>query len=241
MAELKNKDLKKFARLIGTKNLNKPVDFDVFDRRFKSIYRPENNRDRRSELAFEWFNFLKYSDFLHPSTRLALFFGNTLEDVNKVLGLSSVRTLIYRDIKTLENRIGFDFIDKVVNRPIKQSDFELIHTLKVEYNYDVNVTKSNNESSLFNKINVDLNKYRLNREFVEGVDDEEFTEFLDILKIFSKPYQVFMKSLIDDEYFGYVKYLLNTDDNRLSEVDLNRKGLLLLKLRLLSDGDSLNE
>lgn len=237
---MKNKDLKKFARLIGTKNLNKPVDFDVFDRRFKSIYRPENNQNRRSELAFEWFNFLKYSDFLHPSTRLSVFFGIPLEEVNKVLGLNSARTLIYRDIQTLDKRLGFDVIEKVVSRPIKTSDFELINSLKTEYNFDENISKNNEDVNVLTKINVDLSKYRLNREFNEEIDDEEFNDFLDILKIFSKPYQMFMKSLIDDEYFGYAKYLLTTDDNRLSELDLHRKGLILLKLRLMSEGDGIN-
>lgn len=230
---MRNKDLKEFARLVGHKNLDKLVDPELFGRKFLTVYRVKTNKEKRMKLAWEWYSFLKYSDFLHKTTRLGIFFGISNKIIEEQLNLTSVRTIIYRDILELDDKLGFNFIDKLVDGVIKDEDFDYIESMKIEYNFYKNISEQTDNFK--NQFSLNFNEGVFSRAFNQTISDEEFEDFIKLFKIFSIPYQEYIRENLDDEYIGYVEYLLSTNDDRLSEIDRMRKEFMIISLKLNTD------
>lgn len=226
---MSTKDIKDIVKLSNTRN------FSGFKRGLVRYFRKEYTREELEErdydiFLWEYFNLFNEYDILKDISYLHIIKGVSYEDITKLrdINKNTIRTTIYREVQWLLNEIGYNPLEEVKEgEEITQSHWETLKELRNSYN----IRELNTEDNL-RAFDLDFSVGDFDRGFNRNLQEDDFSELVEVLKYYSKPYRKFLEGNISDKYKGYVNHLLTTDKSELTDLDKDRRETLKHELML---------
>lgn len=219
---MKTQDLKNFLNLSGGRRNPLILDSVLSSRGYDS------NKIKTLQI---YLDLLKNSSILSPISYD--FHINNLNykqimkkyDVNK----GQVGNTISRDTKKIEKEIGVDIFEEVSSKNITMQTLNFYN----KYLKELKNKYKKEKNSLTEQILIDLDEYFPNN--VEDKPDMTKQDLLNILtriQSLSKPYLQLLLDTAEPTHLGYIKYLIESEDDKLSEEDLIIKKVIKDKLFL---------
>ena len=219
---MKTQDLKNFLNLSGGRRNPLILDSVLSSRGYDS------NKIKTLQI---YLDLLKNSSILSPISYD--FHINNLNykqimkkyDVNK----GQVGNTISRDTKKIEKEIGVDIFEEVSSKNITMQTLNFYN----KYLKELKNKYKKEKNSLTEQILIDLDEYFPN--IVEDKPDMTKQDLLNILtriQSLSKPYLQLLLDTAEPTHLGYIKYLIESEDDKLSEEDLIIKKVIKDKLFL---------
>lgn len=132
------------------------------------------------------------------------------------VNLNTIRSNIHNDIKKVASAFGERFLVEVVGYP--NSDITSYKKILAE----IRMKKSN--TKLLDNIALQLPK----GDDTTSVTQEEFDEFISIIKPYTRNQMRFISSELSNSVVGYIKYILSS--SLLTDVDKQRREILMMLL-----------
>lgn len=219
---MKTQDLKNFLNLSGGRRNPLILDSVLSSRGYDS------NKIKTLQI---YLDLLKNSSILSPISYD--FHINNLNykqimkkyDVNK----GQVGNTISRDTKKIEKEIGVDIFEEVSSKNITMQTLNFYN----KYLKELKNKYKKEKNSITEQILIDLDEYFPNN--VEDKPDMTKQDLLNILtriQSLSKPYLQLLLDTAEPTHLGYIKYLIESEDDKLSEEDLIIKKVIKDKLFL---------
>lgn len=219
---MKTQDLKNFLNLSGGRRNPLILDSVLSSRGYDS------NKIKTLQI---YLDLLKNSSILSPISYD--FHINNLNykqimkkyDVNK----GQVGNTISRDTKKIEKEIGVDIFEEVSSKNITMQTLNFYN----KYLKELKNKYKKEKNSLTEQILIDLDEYFPNN--VEDKPDMTKQDLLNILtriQSLSKPYLQLLLDTAEPTHLGYIKYLIESENDKLSEEDLIIKKVIKDKLFL---------
>ena len=217
--------IKEFSRLL--KMAGNTKSREVFK------YRLEYNNVKGDNINLLWkmYKLIVYTDYTPNKVRDTFYTGNTHRSVAKKYGVveGTIKKELYDFFtKKVSNDIGRDgIIDDLIDNKLNKEDVikidRIVEDLLRMSNFIVDFFEDNFSINIFD--NAEYNK-------TINISDEDFEKIRNKIIFFSIPWQIEQKNLLSKEHLGYVEYLLTSNDDMLSKIDIDRKKELIVFLRL---------
>lgn len=219
---MKTQDLKKFLNLSGGRR--NPIILD-------SVLTSKGYDSRKIKTLQIYLDLLKNSSILSPISYDFHINNLNYSQLMKKYGVNKgqVGNTISRDTKKIYREIGVDIFKEVTSRDINEQTLNFYDKYLTELKHKYKKEKN----SLTEQILIDLDEY-----FPKNVEDKPDMTKQDLLNILtriqslSKPYLQLLLDTADPNHLGYIKYLIESDNSKLSEEDLIIKKVIKDKLFL---------
>lgn len=142
---------------------------------------------------------------------------------------STVANDISRNTKKIFNEIGVDIFYEVKNKEISQQtlNFYNIYLKELKNKY------KKEKNDLSNQFIIDLDDYFPNNvESKPNMTEKDLINILNRIQALSKPYLKILIDSANENHLGYIKYLIETEDIKLSTEDKVIKKIIKDKLLL---------
>lgn len=197
---------------------------------FKMRFQNKIVGDTQIYALFLMYKIARYTKVFTEEVRSFYFDDATYSEISEVFGVSEsvAKNNVYRQTKKYFEIIGRDLLGECMDELIDDDEARLIvRDLEEKYNELDKLDKPLED--YFNE-NIFLG-YEYSYEFNE-VSDEQFKMIRDVMTRLSKPAVKYLYDRQEKVLVNYVVYLLNSHDDDLDEVSLERKKSLILFLRL---------
>ena len=197
---------------------------------FKMRFQNKIVGDAQIYALFLTYKIARYTTVFTEEVRSFYFDDATYSEISEVFGVSEsvAKNNVYRQTKKYFELIGRDLLGECMDDLIDDEEARLIvRDLEEKYNALDKLDKPLED--YFNE-NIFLG-YEYSYEF-NNVSDDQFKMIRDVMTRLSKPAVKYLYDRQEKVLVNYVVYLLNTHDDDLDEVSLERKKSLILFLRL---------
>lgn len=219
---MKTQDLKKFLNLSGGRR--NPLILD-------SVLSSRGYDSHKIKTLQIYLDLLKNSSILSPISYDFHINNLNYKQLMKKYGVNKgqVGNTISRDTKKIEKEIGVDIFEEVSSKNITMQTLNFYNKYLKELKNKYKKEKNN----LTEQILIDLDEYFPNN--VEDKPDMTKQDLLNILtriQSLSKPYLQLLLDTAEPAHLGYIKYLIESENDKLSEEDLIIKKVIKDKLFL---------
>lgn len=219
---MKTQDLKNFLNLSGGRR--NPLILD-------SVLSSRGYDSHKIKTLQIYLDLLKNSSILSPISYDFHINNLNYKQLMKKYGVNKgqVGNTISRDTKKIEKEIGVDIFEEVSSKNITMQTLNFYN----KYLKELKNKYKKEKNSLTEQILIDLDEYFPNN--VEDKPDMTKQDLLNILtriQSLSKPYLQLLLDTAEPTHLGYIKYLIESENDKLSEEDLIIKKVIKDKLFL---------
>lgn len=206
------KSLKEVAKMGGYGN-----NFDL-----ARIYSNKYGKNKsQSNLLFNYYLLIANTNFLREDMYDYLINNMTYKELEEKYNKNNYNNIVARTVQKIFDVIGNDILYLILfENPSEEEIIALdIHIINLLENHEKFKEISN--KSIFS---INFEKYsKIDREFNETIDEDEFEEIAEILKPFVITYQNIIFNQLEPEHFGYIYHLINSPISNLSDSDKERR------------------